>query len=69
MSDEFDIMRDILTRSVKKHGGEKPLTLGHLLNIMNLASKIHEKKEAEYEANMQNALNEIWQDQHKYGTD
>jgi len=35
---------EILETSVKKHGANCPLTIGHLLNIVKLADKVEETR-------------------------
>jgi len=48
---------EVLTASVAKHGRDKPLTIGHLLNIAQMAENAKFKKEeqaAEEEANFWN---------------
>lgn len=37
---------NVLQMGVKKHGKDKPLTLGHLLGIVKLAMKLHRKHNA-----------------------
>lgn len=53
MQDQLRILICVLRVSVKKHGATSPLTLGHLLNICELAKryegKIEEKEEAEHQ--------------------
>jgi len=42
---EIDILIEILEHSVKKNGPDKPVTLGHLLNLIKLANKESEKED------------------------
>jgi hypothetical protein len=44
---EIQILIEVLEHSVKKNGADKPVTLGHLLNLLRLADKIEEKEDAE----------------------
>ena len=41
---EIDILIEVLQNSVKKNGADKPVTLGHLLNLIQLADKIDQKE-------------------------
>jgi hypothetical protein len=41
---EIQILIEVLEHSVKKNGADKPVTLGHLLNLVRLADKIEEKE-------------------------
>ena len=45
MSAEFEILKDILEKSIEKHGNQN-LTIQHLLNMINMAERIvHEDNE------------------------
>lgn len=46
--------REVLEASVTKHGPDKPLTLGHLLNIIKLADK------QESEARERDRIGDSW---------
>ncbi len=65
---EFDVFIRVLDMSIKKNDPKMPLTLGHITNIAKLAKKIHNDQEEHNERVMNEALNEIWNDQHKYGS-
>jgi hypothetical protein len=41
---EIQILIEVLEHSVKKNGADKPVTLGHLLNLVRLADKIEQKE-------------------------
>ncbi len=38
---------EVLERSVKKNGPDKPLTIGHLLNLLKMAKREEERKQEE----------------------
>jgi len=62
MSFKSQLVR-VLTISVEKNGADKPLTIGHLLNIIKLADKF-EFLESEAEEEMHDKiLSEIYTDQ------
>lgn len=68
MSEVFDKLIIVLEKSVEKNGADKPVTLGHLLNIAKMANRLQENEENRIERNEQEALNEMFDDMHKYGT-
>jgi len=70
MSGYFKTFSKILDHSIKKHNNaDKPLTVGHLNNIVKLAIKMSDGNDARDQAAVEKALDEIWNDQHKYGKD
>ena len=42
--DEFNLLIDILEKSIKKNG-DKPLTVSHLLNMMKMVIRIEEEED------------------------
>jgi hypothetical protein len=42
---EIQILIEVLEHSVKKNGADKPVTLGHLLNLVRLADKIEQEED------------------------
>lgn len=66
--DRFDIVVQILEKSILKHGEEKVLTLSHLLNIFKLADRIETANEEEEERLGEEAMTEFFDAQHRYGT-
>lgn len=49
MEDKFEIFLEVLEKSIEKHGANKTLTLGHLLNLAKLASTIGDKRQERFE--------------------
>ena len=45
MSEELEVLIDILEESLKKNG-DKPITISHLLNIMKMTEKVVMKRAA-----------------------
>ena len=56
---QLRILRTVLAMSVQKHGGDKVLTLGHLLNICKLAEKFEVKLQERDEQEHQELLNDL----------
>lgn len=52
----------ILNMSVDKNGGDKPITLSYLRNIVNLAVKEKHKREQEHDIAVEDALNNSMSD-------
>ncbi len=60
----------ILETSIKKHdSADQPITAGHLSNMIKMAIKMVDRKETDEEKMRQDAADEVFYDQHKYGTD
>ena len=69
MQDNFhDYLISVLEHSIQKHGPDKPLTLSHLLGIVKMARDIKEMQDDDAEAFLEQVRNEVFQDQHRYGT-
>jgi len=70
MNNEYFMMFSrILEHSIKKHkNADQPITVGHLSNMTKLAIKLVDKKEADFQKYMDKVTSEIFEDQHKYGT-
>lgn len=49
MEDKFDLFIEILEKSVERHGANKTLTLGHLLNLAKIASKTIDERNEEHQ--------------------
>jgi|SanBayMetagenome_1026888.scaffolds.fasta_scaffold85367_2 ABC-type uncharacterized transport system ATPase subunit len=45
MSEELEVLIDILEESLKKNG-DKPITISHLLNIMKMTERVALKRAA-----------------------
>lgn len=45
MMTDMAMLERVLEMSVEKHGKDKPITLGHLLNLIKLAAEIQEAQE------------------------
>lgn len=71
MNNEYFLMfSKILDYSIKKHqNADKPITVGHLSNMTKLAIKLVDKKEADFQKYMDKVETEIFNDEHKYGSD
>lgn len=59
MQDQLRILTCVLAAAVKKHGAEKQLTLGHLLNICKMAKRFEGKIEEREEKENAELLDEI----------
>lgn len=58
-----NILIRVLMVSVGKNGADKPVTLGHLLNIIRLAKKIERQQADDADEAMDEALMQIYTDQ------
>lgn len=57
----------ILEQSVKKNGANKPLTVGHLLNIVKLANKTKAKKQKKQESFLEEVEQESYFEAENFG--
>ena len=62
---DFAILIQIMEISVQRNGADKPMTLGHFLNILKMVNRRQEAADF----NLQKSLDEIFNDQHRYGND
>lgn len=53
---EFSIFKDLISKSAKKNGKDKTLTLGHLENLLNMASRIAEKEQGKTRASFKRCI-------------
>lgn len=58
----------VLQVSVNRNGADKPLTIGHLLNLLKMTVKKYIKQEDKEEKELNDCLNEILEDEAKYGS-
>lgn len=58
--EELGYIIQILEKSVEKHGADKPLTIGHLLNILKMADRQMEQEEGSYPS--QDEMYAGWED-------
>lgn len=58
--EEFEKLIEILEASVKKNGADKPITLGHLLNIVKKAQKTLIKED--FESDLETYTDDGWGD-------
>lgn len=65
---EFDTFIEVLETSVKKNGKDKVLTIGHILNLAKMASKIHQKKEDDDWQTIEHNIDSFWNDTMRYGS-
>lgn len=59
MQDQLKILTTIISISARKHGADKLLTLGHLLNICKMAQAFEQKIVEREEKEHAELLNEI----------
>jgi hypothetical protein len=59
---EFSIFAEIISKSVKKNGKDKVLTLGHLENLLKMASDINDKELIRHEKILDEAYNDAMHD-------
>jgi hypothetical protein len=57
----------VLEISIKKNGADKPLTLGHLLNILKMTLKIQMRIESAERATNEEWEKEFFEDAYRYG--
>lgn len=61
MSNEFTVFIEVLENSIKKNGKDKPITLGHLLNIAKLANKVYLAREAHDFKTLNSYEDSLWE--------
>lgn len=65
---EFDTFIEVLEISVKRNGRDKALTIGHILNLAKMASKIHQKREEDDWQTTESNMDNFWNDKMRYGS-
>lgn len=63
----FMIFAQVLEKSAKKHGGDKPITISHMANLAKYAIKISEMNEKKRNDIMEQIDEEFWADYSRYG--
>jgi hypothetical protein len=59
MNKQLEILTTVLEESVRRHGVNTPVTLGHLLNICKLATKFETVVDEHYEKQHLELMKEI----------
>jgi len=65
MSTSIEKLIQLLEVSVKKHGADKPLTIGHLLNLLKKVKSVDVKNRKSIEQR----LNQVMDDHYRYDLD
>lgn len=58
--ESYEFLIKILEESVKRNGADKPVTIGHLLNIIKLAKKARIKFENSIDSRCDASEVDIW---------
>jgi len=66
--EEFEIFKDLISKSVRKNGRDKELTLGHLENLLKMASRLAEERQEERRERMEEALRDVLAEDNYGGT-
>jgi hypothetical protein len=56
----FEVFIEVLEQSVKNHGPDKAMTLGHLLNLAKLSKKIWSQREDKHVEDLDKVKNDIF---------